>query len=34
MKNCLEATQLQNKINNPEESDIEVDSLIKIKKNS
>ena len=34
MKNCLEVPQLQNKINHPEESDIEVDSLIKIKKNS
>ena len=33
-KNCLEATQLENKINHPDKNEIDVDSLKNIIKNS
>ena len=33
-KNCLEATQLENKINHPDKNEIDVDSLTNIIKNS
>ena len=32
--NCLEATQLENKINNQDKIEIDVDTFTKIKKNS
>ena len=33
-KNCLEATQLENKINHPDKNEIDVDNLKNIIKNS